>query len=567
MKINKYVSGYINSYKKGEILFNEERRILIDYLERDIFSRDDLYFDDQKIEDYIKFTEKWYFPLEPFQKFIAAFIFLYHDDGMNFYQDFMLEMGRGAGKNGFISTVGHYLISPFHGIKEYNGSIVANSEEQATTSIKEIQQVVNGSKSLTTYFYATNTRILSRQTNSELKYRTSNGNTKDGLRDGFVIFDEIHEYQDDKNVKVHLSGLGKKKNPRIFYIGTDGYVRDGFMDEKKKLARKVLEGKTAPDRMFPFICKLDNKEQMDNPDLWELANPMLTKPLKGYAKDLFRQIKKDYDDLEDSPGGLEEFLTKRMDIPSQSMERSVAPWEEIAATNRPIPDDLEGREAIGSVDFASIRDFMAAAVTIKHGNDLVTLQHQWALKNFADKYYGYSRNPNEAAPNKRLNIPLKDWEKHTVWNGDNLIDVQDKSILDPHDALDWMIEMRKHFNIKKVVMDNYRAQIMRKIFEEAGFEVIIIKNPTAIDGLIASIIDDGFPRNRFIWGDNPLLRWNTNNVLVKSDARGNKQYLKKEEVRRKTDGFKAFEYTLYAIDLISDVDIKENVDLISSLDF
>lgn len=100
-----------------------------------------------------------------------------------------------------------------------------------------------------------------------------------------------------------------------------------------------------------------------------------------------------------------------MDIPSQSMESSVAPWDEIAATNQPIPDDLDGREAIAAVDFATVRDFVAAAVTIKANGKLVTLEHQWALKSFVDKYYGYSRkNYHDATPNKRIEIPIREWE-------------------------------------------------------------------------------------------------------------------------------------------------------------
>lgn len=140
-------------------------------------------------------------------------------------------------------------------------------------------------------------------------------------------------------------------------------------------------------------------------------------------------------------------------------------------------------------------------------------------------------------------------------------------MIDPQHAVQWLLSMRERFNIKKVVMDNYRATIYRKLLEDAGFEVMVIKNPTAIDGLLATIIDDGFPQQRFIWGDNPLLRWNTNNVLVKTDKRGNKQYLKKEEIRRKTDGFKAFEYTLYAIDYISDVDVSGFLSAVVNLDF
>lgn len=559
---NKYVDDYIGDYEEGHLLFNRERIQLVDYLKKSVLSDDTLHFDNEQIENCIRFSEKWFFPLQPFQKFLIAFVFLYHEDGTNYYEDFLWMMGRGSGKNGLISALGTFLISEFNEVRGYNGSIIANSEEQAKTSVAEIKDVVDSSPTLGRAFYATNTQIKSRRTNSTLKYRTSNGNTKDGLRDGFVIFDEIHEYQDDSNVKVHLSGLGKKANPRVFFIGTDGYVRDGFIDTKKKQAESVLKGKAAPDFLFPWICKIDSEDEIDTPRMWEKSVPMIVKPLSTYGKTLYRQIKKDYDALVEAPSGREEFLTKRMDYPSQAMNSNVAPWEEILATNQPIPKDIDGREAIGAVDFASVRDFIAAAVTVRYKDKLVTIEKQWARKGFCDKYYAYSRKERIATLNQRINIPLHDWEHSS------LVEVIDEPLMDPKHALKWMQQMAQRFNIKKVVMDNYRAQIMRKMFEDGGFDVDIIHNPTSIDGLLASIIDDGFPRHRFIWGDNPMLRWNTQNVLVKvNKANGNKSYEKKEETRRKTDGFKAFEYTLYRANELSDVDVSESLAFLNDLDF
>ncbi|MFP9180982.1 terminase large subunit domain-containing protein, partial [Enterococcus faecalis] len=89
-------------------------------------------------------------------------------------------------------------------------SIVANSEEQAKTSFEEIYNTIKRNKTLQKAFEYGKSVITSKKTGSKLKYRTSNGETKDGLRDGAVAFDEIHRYESNKDVKVHISGLGKK---------------------------------------------------------------------------------------------------------------------------------------------------------------------------------------------------------------------------------------------------------------------------------------------------------------------------------------------------------------------
>ena len=100
---NKYVDEYINLWKQGKIILNKERIDLFNYLQTHIYSRDDVYFDEQKIEDCIKFIEKWYFPTLPFQRFIIANIFLIDKNTDEaFFTEFAIFMGRGGGKNGLI---------------------------------------------------------------------------------------------------------------------------------------------------------------------------------------------------------------------------------------------------------------------------------------------------------------------------------------------------------------------------------------------------------------------------------------------------------------------------------
>ncbi|WP_308902443.1 terminase large subunit domain-containing protein [Latilactobacillus curvatus] len=554
-----YVTDYIKLYKTGKIKLNRERVMLIKYLEKYVLSDDSLYFNEKQINDCVNYGNKWFFPIQPFQKFLITFVFLYHkNNDRRYYKEFIWLMGRGAGKNGLISVVGNFLISELNGIQNYNGSIIANSEEQAMTSITEIKDVVDRNETLIKAFHATSTFIKSRKTNSMLKYRTSNGNTKDGLRDGFVIFDEIHQYPDNRNVKVHISGLGKKPNSRVFYIGSDGYVREGFLDNKKAIAMKVLNGEVKPDLMFPFICKLDDESQIDDPDNWEYANPMLSKPITGYAIDLFEEIKEDYDALLIDPSGREEFVTKRMNLPLDDLERSVAPYEQIKATNRALPD-LVGKECIGSVDFASVRDFIGCALTFKDKDTYPSLFHSYAMKPFVDKYYGYSRK--DARDLKKVVAPIAEW----VDRGD--LEIMDGGTVDIDRIVQWFVDQRDDYLIKKIVIDNYLAMTLRKKFEEAGFEVDVIKRPTSIHPLLAPIVELGFEHNQFIWGDVPIMRWYTQNTLVKIDRQGNKTYEKKEDIRRKTDGFQAFLYTLYKIDEIEDIDISGALDNFAELDF
>ncbi|WP_378210015.1 terminase TerL endonuclease subunit [Anoxybacteroides rupiense] len=557
----KYVDEYIRLYETGKIKFNKERILLIEYLRNHVLNRDDLYFDDEMIENCIKFGEKWYFPLQPFQKFLIAFVFLFYKNNHRvFYRKHLWMLGRGGGKNGLISVITHFLISELHGIEEYNISVVANSEEQAKTSPDEVHKTIKRHEILQKAFKTTLTQTVSKKTGSVLKFRTSNGETKDGLRDGAVVFDEIHQYESNKDVRVHISGLGKKPNPREFYIGTDGYVRDGFLDKLKEKAMKVLNGEARPNALFPFICKLDDESEVEDPSNWEKANPMLSEPRSEYAQGLFETIKEEYEDLEDDPSNREEFMTKRMNLPVTDLERSVAKWEEIEATNQPMPN-LLGRECIGCIDFASIRDFAACGLVFKHEGKYPFITHSFARKEFVDKYYSYSKKHDAEMAGKRKFAPIREWEKQ------GLLTVVDEPTINPQHIVNWFVEMRKYYNIKKIVGDNFRMEILRTLLEEAGFEVEVIRNPRAIHSLLAPRVETGFANQLFIFGDNPLMRWYTNNVLVVIKKDGNKEYQKKEPIRRKTDGFQCFVYGLYRVDELSDYNLEESLDALDALNF
>ncbi|PFC67849.1 terminase [Bacillus cereus] len=540
----KYVEEYIELYRSGKVKFNKERELLIKYLEKYVLNRDDLYFDDEMIEDCINFGEKWYFPLQPFQKFLIAFVFLfYKKNGRVFYRKFLWMLGRGGGKNGLMSVVIHFLISELHGIPEYNISVVANSEEQAKTSPDEVKKTVRRNEVLKKAFKATESQTTSKATGSVLKFRTSNGDTKDGLRDGAVLFDEIHQYESNKDVRVHISGLGKKKNPREFYIGTDGYVRDGFLDRLKEKAMKVLNGESRPNAVFPFICKLNNETEVDDLDNWELANPMLSKPLSEYAEGLLETIKEEYEDLEDDPSNREEFMTKRMNLPVTNLERSVAKWSEILATNRPFPD-LYAQECIGALDFASIRDFAACGLLFRQNGEYIFKTHSFVRKEFVDIYYGYSKKAGEFK--KQKFAPIKDWEEQ------GLLTVVDEPTINPQHIVDWFVEMREQYGVKKIIADNFRMEAIRPLLVAEGFEIEVIRNPKAIHSLLAPRIEMAFANKQIVFDDNPLMRWYTQNVLVVIKGDGNKIYEKKEPVRRKTDGFQCFVHALYRADEIQE---------------
>ena len=95
-------------------------------------------------------------------------------------------------------------------------------------------------------------------------------------------------------------------------------------------------------------------------------------------------------------------------------------------------------------------------------------------------------------------------------------------------------------------MDNYRYTLLAKALREVGFDTdkkgnnnIRLVRPSN-EMLISPVITSAFANHNIIFGDNPLMRWYTNNTCLITSQAGNMTYGKIEPKSRKTDGFKAF---------------------------
>ena len=544
MTSHKYIDDYLKAYDQGLILLNKDRIALVEFVRNAVIVRDDIWFDDKQISNFVAFGEKWFFPLEDWQKFLACFLFLFYDNGSLVFDQHFWTLARGNGKNGFISVISAYFLSPLHNVTQYNGAIVANSELQAKTSFEEIFNMIELNPDLKYSktqnpqgaFKNSRSQILGVGTMSKLEYLTSNANTKDSFRHGFLIFDEVHQYENNDIINVLRSGLGKVQPDRTFYISTNGYIRDGVYDQMLRQARDILETGDIESGLFPFLCMLDDKEEAEDETMWEKANPMFHKPMSEYAVGLFRKIQSDWRNVQKGMGDKVEFLTKRMNISDVVLESSVASKEEVYATNREIPD-ITGMDCVAGLDYASMRDFAAIGLLFKKDEEFVWLSHSFIRKGFLD------------------DVALAISSQIPQWEGQGLLTVIDEPSIPISKISEWllMMEEKHNLNIITVVGDTYRAEYVREDLEMNGYNVDIIRRGNAISASVAPQIEVLFAREQLIYGDNPLMRWYTNNVYVGRDNFGNMIYQKKEEKRRKTDGFMAFVHAYWqAIELLDD---------------
>ncbi len=515
------IQDYIDLGRSGVIEVCKEQLLLCDYVEK-CFNDENLFIDEEQLKKYLGLQK--YFPFELLEWEVFCFTLhncTYSKPGILRWPDLFILVGRGAGKNGYLAFEDFCLISQYNKVKKYHIDICANSEEQAMTSFNDVYDVLEENKTKLEKHFTWNKEVIkNKKTGSELRFRTSNAKTKDGGRQGKVDFDEYHQYEDYKTINVFLTGLGKKADPRTTITTTNGDVRDGPLDKLIARSEQILNGAIDDNGMLPFICKLDDENEVDNPKMWDKANPSL-----HHFPHLQAEMKKEYINYKDDPISNSAFMTKRMNIPKGNKDVEVTSWENILATNQDIPD-LTGCTCIAGIDYMKTTDFLCAGVLFKYNGKYIWISHSWVCESSNDL--------------GRIKAPLREWEEAkflTFISGPEI---------PPDIPAKWLAEQAQKYNITTMWMDNYRYTLLAKALRDAGFDTdkkgannIRLTRPSN-EMLIAPVITSAFVNHNIVWGDNPLMRWYANNTCMITSQAGNITYGKIEPKSRKTDGFKAF---------------------------
>ena len=433
-------------------------------------------------------------------------------------------VGRGAGKDGYIAYNGCCSISPYNPVPRYNVDICANNEEQSKRpqlDLVDVLETPRFQEKLNRFFYHTKEIIRGRKNKSTMKGHTNSPKGRDGLRSGKVILNEVHQYENYDNITVFTTGLGKVAQPRIGIFSSNGDVSDGPLDDYLARSERILFDGEEDGGFLPFICRLNKKDDVHDPENWYMANPSLQ-----YLPNLNAEIAEEYRDWVEHPEQNSAFLTKRMGLRAGQTEIAVTAYEKIRATNKPLPD-LTGWNCTVGVDYAELNDWAAVNLHFRCGDERYDINHAWIC--------------TQSVFLSRIKAPWKTWAK------DGLVTPVDDVSIHPKLLADYVEKQMAFYDIKMLAMDHYRWTLVSSEFQRIGFDpkdksMVKLVRPSDIMQ-IEPVIQNCFDRNLFYWGNNPCLRWAVNNTKrVKSSKKigsdtGNFYYAKIEPKSRKTDPF------------------------------
>jgi phage terminase large subunit-like protein len=175
-------------------------------------------------------------------------------------------------------------------------------------------QNTTGSRALRQKLVPTKKGVENFLTNSILEIRPMSVDKLQGLRSKINTVDEWLSGDIRENVISAIEqGASKEEDWLIVAISSEGTVRNGAGDTQKMELASILKGDYSAPHISIWHYKLDDIEEVNNPEMWLKANPNLGKTVSYQTYHL------DVERAEKAPATRNDILAKRFGIPMEGL--------------------------------------------------------------------------------------------------------------------------------------------------------------------------------------------------------------------------------------------------------
>ena len=371
---------------------------------------------------------------------------------------------------------------------------------------------------------ASQKRLIYTPTNSFYQVLSAEAYSKHGFNIHGVVFDELHTQPNRKLFDVMTKGSGDARmQPLYFLITTAGTDTHSICYETHQKAKDIIEGRKIDPTFYPVIYGADESDDWTDPKVWKKANPSLDITV-GIDK-----VKAACESAKQNPGEENAFRQLRL---NQWVKQAVRwmpmeKWDNCAfAVDE---DELEGRVCYGGLDLSSTTDITAFVLVfppIDEEDKYIILPYFWI-------------------PEDNLTLRVnRDHVPYDVWERQGYLQTTEGNVVHYGFIEQFIERLGERFNIREIAFDRWGAVQMVQNLEGMGFTVVPfgqgfkdMSPPTK--ELMKLVLEQ-----KIAHGGHPVLRWNMDNIYIRTDPAGNIK-ADKEKSTEKIDGAVA---TIMALD-------------------
>ena len=355
--VPKYYGEFREKVMRGEIPICKEISMEMNRID-DLIDNPGIYYDDKAVEGFVEYCENeltltdgsdlhlldsfklWAEQIFGWYYFIERSVYVPNSNGKGgryvnktvkkrLINKQYLIIARGAAKSMYGSCIQNYFLnvdtSTTHQIT--TAPTMKQAEEILSpirTSITRsrgplFQFLTEGSLQNTTGSKANRMKLASTKkgienflTGSLLEIRPMSINKLQGLRCKVATVDEwlSGDIRED-TIGAIEQGASKLDDYLIVAMSSEGTVRNGAGDTIKMELMEILKGEYINPHVSIWYYKLDNVEEVANPDMWKKANPNLGKTVT------YETYQLDVERAEKAPASRNDILAKRFGIPME----------------------------------------------------------------------------------------------------------------------------------------------------------------------------------------------------------------------------------------------------------
>lgn len=371
---------------------------------------------------------------------------------------------------------------------------------------------------------ASQKRLIYEPTNSFYQVLSAEAYSKHGFNVHGVVFDELHSQPNRKLYDVLTKGSGDARmQPLFFLITTAGTDTHSICYEVHQKAQDIIDGRKIDPTFYPVIYGADDTEDWTSPKVWKKCNPSLGETI-GMDK-----VKTACESAKQNPGEENSFRQLRL---NQWVKQAVRwmpmdKWDKCAfAVNE---EQLQGRVCYGGLDLSSTTDITAFVLVfppIDEEDKYIILPYFWIPEDTLDLRV------------KRDHVP------YDVWQRQGYLQTTEGNVVHYGYIEKFIEQLGKKFNIREIAFDRWGAVQMVQNLEGMGFTVVPFgqgfkdMSPPTKELMKLTL------EQKIAHGGHPVLRWNMDNIFIRTDPAGNIK-ADKEKSTEKIDGAVA---TIMALD-------------------
>jgi phage terminase large subunit-like protein len=422
------------------------------------------------------------------------------------YQDVLFLVGRKNGKTPLVSAIclAEFFCGPM-GLKILCSS---NDYEQADLMFKAINAMRVESPALEK---VTRKNIKGISFGNQKKPKSSGkfsyrnkGNirkisartgAKEGRNIGVAAADEVHELKDNTSIMPIRQALSTQDEPLYFELTTDGFVNDGYLDERLKEARQVLNGELERPRWLIWLFTQDTETEVwQDEQTWVKSNPGLGE-IKKWS--FLRQM---VDEARTSKSTRAFVLAKDFNVKQNNATAWLTP-EDIANPETFDIQDFRNCFAIGATDLSKTGDLTSARILL--------------MKPGSDKKYFYQQY---FIPESKLEtLTSDDLAKFKEWIRQGLITVSPGNENDFRLVTAWYVKLYRDYGIRiyKTGYDKWSAVYwVKEMEEDYSFECKRVPQEWGSMSEPMKLVEKDLKSNLIVYRDHPIDKWCLENTAL-----------------------------------------------------